>query len=265
MHGYVTLADGGVSAPGAVLTVTGTDGLQRARTVAGPDGAYSVGDLPADSYTVIVTDTGFDPQAVTIALDESAPRRRDFVLSGGGVLTGSIRSRIGTMRATVVVMDSSGSVVAQARTDEDGSFRIDGLPPGDLVVTAAAEAHQPVSEVVRVEPGTPSVAEMVLSSVGGATGTVRMRERPVAGATVTAVDSSGTVVGRAVTDDAGAYRVEGLTDGGYTLVTSAYQPAAVRAVVSGDGEAVADIVLRSTPVPSAAGSGAHARLDAAPH
>ncbi|WP_277834178.1 MSCRAMM family protein [Speluncibacter jeojiensis] len=247
--GEVT-AEEGVAAPQAVVTVAGADGSQVERILVEPDGSYAVRGLPAGQYTLIVSAAGYDPQAVGVMVDGSSPVRRDFSLAGGGVLTGTVRSRTGSAQARVVVTDPSGVVVAQAETDQAGSFRIGGLPQGQLVVTAAAAGHQPETQVVQVELGTPAVVEMVLSTVGGLAGVVTTRDgRFFAGATLTALDSSGAVVARAVTDQQGRYRIDGLSDGQYTVVTTAYQPSAVQVGILAGQENTADVVLESAGGP----------------
>lgn len=55
-----------------------------------------------------------------------------------GTLRGSVRDNAGNalLGATVVVNDSNGNVIASALSQRDGTYRIQGLPPGDFSVFA---------------------------------------------------------------------------------------------------------------------------------
>ena len=85
--GTVTDASGAVIA-GAKVTVknTGT-GLERATQTSG-DGSYSIPELPIGTYTVTVTQTGFQTFIATgVAVDVATERRVDASMRAGEVST----------------------------------------------------------------------------------------------------------------------------------------------------------------------------------
>jgi hypothetical protein len=77
--------------------------------------------------------------------------------------------------------------------------------------------------------------------------------RPVPGARITVLDSTGAVAAAADTDEAGQYAIEGLDDGEYTAITSGYPPtASTLHIAEREGTARHDVELR------------HARADTEP-
>jgi MFS family permease len=245
--GGTVLGRGGRAAVGAVITVTSPTGQQIERATVGGDGTYRVTGLRPGGYTVIASARGFAPQALSAQVADDRPARRDFVLEGAGAVGGTIRSARqgpGVPAATVIVTDATGTVVGQSSSTDHGEYRIGGVPDGTLTVTADAKGHQPAAAQVTVHGG-PVTVDLVLAAVGGVLGAVRsVNGRPLAGATLTAVDADGRVAATVIADAAGQYRLEGLPDGQYTVVANLYQPMA-QPIRIGPGQTVeADMTLR---------------------
>ncbi|NED60196.1 carboxypeptidase regulatory-like domain-containing protein, partial [Streptomyces sp. SID10244] len=140
--------------------------------------------------------------------------RRDFALTGGSVLQGSVRDDQRPLPANLIVTDQSGAVVTQAHADSDGRFAIHGLSEGDTVaVTASVPGYQPTSQLVTVDATMRAEIEIVLVATGGVQGSVRAVDgSPLVGATVSAIGPEQTIVASVITDADGRYRIEGLTD-----------------------------------------------------
>ncbi len=227
--GGTVLGRGGAPAVGAVITVTSPTGQQIERATVDADGRYRLTGLRPGGYTVIASARGFAPQALTAQVGVAAPARRDFVLEGAGAVGGTVRSAVrgpGVPDATVIVTDATGTVVGQSTSSRHGEYRISGVPDGVLTVTADATGHQPAAARVTVHGG-PVTVDLVLAAVGGVLGAVRSTSgRPLAGATLTAVDADGRVAATVVADESGRYRLDGLPDGQYTVVANLYQPMA---------------------------------------
>ncbi|HEX4223668.1 MAG TPA: MFS transporter [Pseudonocardiaceae bacterium] len=245
--GGTVLGRGGVAAAGAVITVTSPTGQQIERTTVGQDGAYRVTGLRPGGYTVIASARGLAPQALSAQVGEDRQARRDFVLEGAGAVGGTVRSARqgpGVPDATVIVTDTTGTVVGQSTSSAHGEYRIAGVPDGALTVTADAKGHQPAAAQVTVHGG-PVTVDLVLAAVGGVLGAVRsVNGRPLAGATLTAVDADGRVAATVIADESGQYRLDGLPDGQYTVVANLYQPLA-QPVRIGPGQTVeANVTLR---------------------
>lgn len=213
----------------AAVTVTDSKGRQAGRAQVQSDGSYAVSGLPAGSYTVIATAPDRAPKAIAVSIVDGMALRRDFALTGGGMMRGVVGDGARRLQANLVVTDRSGRVITQAHAGSDGEFVLDGLTDGDTVaVTASVAGYQPSSRLVTVESHSSSVIEFVLQAVGGVQGYVRTVDgRALAGATVSAIGPDQTIVASMTTDEDGWYRIEGLDDARYTLVANMYEPKAI--------------------------------------
>jgi hypothetical protein len=89
--------------------------------------------------------------------------------------------------AQVSVLDAGGKVLAAARTDASGRFRLHGVPPGRLRIRAVAPGPGlgAVADL-QLPPPTPDLVTISLTKRAAIAGIVRERDgRPVAGARVT--------------------------------------------------------------------------------
>nr|WP_296067558.1 carboxypeptidase-like regulatory domain-containing protein [uncultured Actinoplanes sp.] len=133
---------------GATLTLTDPHGTVVATAKAGTDGRYQVDGLDGPEYTLTAVADHAEPVSRTVSPD--SPGRIDFVLTVGGVLTGSVRTA-GSGRpvpeASVLAVDRNGAVAGAATSGPDGRYELRDLPPG--VYTVAASGHAPVA--ARVE------------------------------------------------------------------------------------------------------------------
>ncbi|MFW0785153.1 carboxypeptidase regulatory-like domain-containing protein [Gordonia sp. CPCC 206044] len=252
--GSITTSDG-TPLDTAAITVTDVHGRQ-AGTSAVHDGFYTVDNIADGTYTVIATAPGRSPKAVTVSVVGAAVSHRDFALAGGSVLRGRVRDRHRALAATLIVTDQSGAVVTQAQADSDGHFAIPGLSDGDIVaITASAPGYQPASQLVNVDTAVGRTADTIdirLIATSGVTGSVRtvIGGSPLEGATVSAIGPDQTIVASATTDADGSYRIDGLTDGRFTIVASMYEPAARSVDVVAGQRNIADISLDSRKNPA---------------
>jgi MFS family permease len=243
------LGRGGTPVGRAVVTVTGVDGRQASRAVVDEDGRYELSGLEPGAYTLIATAPGFDPQAVATTIAAREPVWREFVLDGSGAINGLVRTAdngAGVAGATVIATDVSGVVVGQAVSAADGGYRLQGLPEGDLTLTADAPGRQPSARMVAIRVGQPQAVDLITPMVGGVRGEVRTTAgRSMPEATVTAVTAEGHVAASTVTDENGQYTLDGLPDGEYTVVTSLYQPVATQVRVGAGQEVELEVTLRA--------------------
>ena len=133
-------------------------------TLSEADGRYSLADLPAGSYTVSVTRTGYAPQTYSkgrsitptrIAVtDAQRAANIDFALVPGGFISGRILDEDGSPFAgalvdALVTRSDNGTdslfSVSSSQTDDRGEFRLFGLAPGQYYVSAADPAFRAVS------------------------------------------------------------------------------------------------------------------------
>lgn len=239
---------GGSAPPGGVVTVTGPDGTQAGRTRAGADGGYVVSGLPPGTYTVIVTAPGFRPEAAAVTVTGSGAVR-DFVVAGGGTVTGIVRLSPGGAGAgdtAVVATGGDGQVLGRTLTLADGTFQLTGLPAGEVTVTAHLDGHRPAAATVVVSGTEPAVADLLVQAAGTLHGTVTGPDgRPVPGARVEVSTAAGELAATAVSDELGGYEVTGLPPGDYSVVTSLFEPAVRQVDLTGGESATVDIDLHA--------------------
>ena len=163
--------------------VTSTDG----------EGRYEIKDLPAGRYSVSASKGGYvtgnygqrrpgEPGTPIEIVDGMAVDKVNFTLARGGVIAGRIFDDLGDPVAGVQVaamrngflggtrrMLPAGAEGGNDRTDDQGGFRLYGLPPGDYYVSATYRGQMimgPEINNTQAEgyaptyyPGTPNLAE----------------------------------------------------------------------------------------------------------
>jgi hypothetical protein len=103
---------------------------------------------------------------------------------------------------------------ASARSDFEGRFRLDGLPPGTWVLTAARAGSAPAS--AQAEAGASGV-RIRLGAGGGLAGRVRDRRSGAAVAPFTVIVQGAETRGVSVIDPAGTYAFDDLAPGAATV------------------------------------------------
>jgi hypothetical protein len=176
--------------------VAASPALAEPRAVlSGVDGRYAFADLPAGSYTITATHTGFAAftfgqgrsltgTPIAVATGQQA-NNVDLALVAAGVIVGRVLDEDGTPFAgasvdALIDRGRAGSSqlfsVATAQTDDRGEFRLFGLAPGSYFVSAADPAFAAVSSATGVlhysptyYPGTTLADQARAVAVGGGT------------------------------------------------------------------------------------------------
>lgn len=157
------------------------------------EGRYEIKDLPAGRYTVSAQKSGFvmgqfgqrrpgEPGTPIEIVDGMAADKVNFQLARGGVIAGRILDDTGDPIAGVQVsamryafsmgsrrLQPGGGEGGNDRTDDQGGFRLYGLPPGDYYVSATyrnqiftgPEVTNTMNDgfAPTYFPGTPNLAE----------------------------------------------------------------------------------------------------------
>ena len=207
--GAVTAVETGAPIRGAEVRATSDSGISRlAATDAG--GGYQFRDLPAGTYTVNVSKSGFVPgrfgqrrpgdAATAVELSQGEQFTAGIALLRGGVIAGRIVDRYGEPLAGVRVQALRPRMVEGRRrlqtlgpgdtTDDTGSFRIHGIAPGEYYLTAST----PQGEMLQVRgvplyyPGTVDFTEaQPITVTAGGEANAFMQIVPVSAATVSGV------------------------------------------------------------------------------
>ncbi|WP_330322533.1 DHA2 family efflux MFS transporter permease subunit [Streptomyces anulatus] len=246
VHGVVRGAEGAPVARAAV-TLISLGGRQLGRSVARPDGGYTLDAPGSGSYVLIASADGFQPQASTVVVGEE-PLAFDILLSGTSGLAGTVKaaeSGAPVDGAMVVVTDVRGDVLATGASGPAGEFAFGELIPGSVTVAVNAAGFRPLALPVEIGGQGVTRVEAALRSGALVRGVVRAgsARSPLADARVTLIDAAGNVVATATTGEDGAYAFTDLDAGEYTVIATGYPPVAGSLTVSGPGVDGHDIEL----------------------
>lgn len=233
---------------------------EHAALTTGDDGRFAIRDLPAGSSSDLMFDApGYTQETVS---GVAAPTERPLLveLAAAATVAGRVVDGFGEGLAGITVQampDEAGprgrrrfdARVAVDRTDEDGLFEIENVPPGAVRLSASGGGFRPGEATgLELSPGERHDGVRIELERGGTlTGSVLAPDgRPLPDATVRVSPNLvwGGIEGR--TDGDGRYRLPGLPEG--VLQVRADHPdfvAAVREITAGDGEIQLDLQLGS--------------------
>jgi hypothetical protein len=200
IRGTVLAADTGAPVRRAQVRATANDGRDNRVVLTDDQGRFELKDLLGGRYSLTANRTGF----VSLTYGQRRPNERGtpvevapggvvdkiaFGLPRGGVITGRLTDEAGDPLADAQVQVMRSSFTPNGRrllpagrmdtTDDQGSFRVHGLAPGDYVVSATMRNQMmggPPGLVPSVDqgyaptyyPGTPAMsdAQRVTVAVG---------------------------------------------------------------------------------------------------
>ena len=158
IRGRVVAADTGRPLRRALVRLSSPAVRESRTTNTDQDGQYEFAQLPASSYTVVASRTGYvqmgykqvRPGAAPLPFsisDREVKERVDISLPPGGVITGRIVDEYGEPVSDVLVSAQRQQFINGARrpmtvgapssSNDIGEFRVYGLAPGDYYVSAA--------------------------------------------------------------------------------------------------------------------------------
>ena len=192
-------------------------------TVAGPDGAFTLTDIPAGAYTVVVEHPGFRRltlPSVSVEQGETGEIGRLEMVVATGTITGQVALQ-GRLPPTAAQIMLGEDIRAPAHIREDGRFLLLDVPVGTRTVVARLPGFKPATSAavnVQLDAETELEDPLVLERWTGAlVGRVRLPvgdESAVEGIELRIGGSSA----RSETDAEGRFRLEGLMPGVHPLV-----------------------------------------------
>jgi hypothetical protein len=245
ISGTVTDAETNAAISGVTVDVYNASGVIIADATTGAAGSFTATKLDTGSYHVAFVAAGFVTQfynnqtslktATSVSVKSgSTATGINAKLQTAGQIAGTVTNAASkaVSGVTVTVYDSDGNTVATTTTSSAGTYTVPGLTPGTSLYRVGFQATGYVGQFYNNEPAlasantvsvtaaaTTSNVNAKLVATGSISGTVtNSSSAAVAGATVTAYNSSGTAVGHALTNASGVYTITGLTPG-----TSAYR------------------------------------------
>jgi hypothetical protein len=193
IRGYVLAAGSGAPIRRAQVRAMAMNVGGGGVTSTDAEGRYEIRDLPSGRYTITASKSGFvmgqfgqrrpgDPGTPIEIVDGMAADKVNFQLARGAVIAGRILDDTGDPMAGVQVsamrygftggsrrLIPAGGEGGNDRTDDQGGFRLYGLPPGDYYVSATYRGMMMLGVDVNSTqtdgfaptyyPGTPNLAE----------------------------------------------------------------------------------------------------------
>lgn len=138
--GLVTFADG--ETPVAYANVEFRSGTMQRLATTGPDGSYTIAEVPVDDFTIIVREqNGHDGGTVSGAVPEDgATVQADVVFGGVGTVSGRVTDRQpeGSVEVTLTRLDTASVLtrVFEAPVDDEGDYEFENIPIGPFSVSA---------------------------------------------------------------------------------------------------------------------------------
>ncbi len=192
-------ADVAIVETGLAGMVRDAAGMRAPDASTGPDGRVSLDGLEPGRITLRTQRDGYAPLKSEIDIDANAvPPDQTLELTTGGTIEGVVRDKSGQLRPGFMVMAMSGISVnrrTMATTDEQGTFRLEHVAPGDYMIMA-----MPTPNERRAEQGGADmqmIAQMQMQTVkvedertvradfpvGGTTTSIRVHGRVMRGKT----------------------------------------------------------------------------------
>lgn len=194
IRGYVTAQATGSPVRRAQVRAMSMDGRGGGGvTSTDAEGRFEIKELPAGRYSLMATKGGFvtaqfgqrrpnEPGTPLELVDGQTADKVTFALTRGGVISGRIvddggepvsGTQVRAMRYAfsggVRRLMTAGAEGSNDRTDDQGGFRLFGLPPGEYFVSAVSQTNNFISaDISNTEadgfaptyyPGTPNLAE----------------------------------------------------------------------------------------------------------
>ncbi|MFA5909933.1 MAG: carboxypeptidase-like regulatory domain-containing protein [Vicinamibacterales bacterium] len=278
MRGQIVAADNGAPIRRAQVRIVSNEAREGRLAATDAQGRFEIKELPAGRYTMTASKGGFvslqygqrrpSESGTPIELaDGQTLEKLQIALPRGSVLGGRVTDEFGEPVANASVIAMRYSYAAGGRrltaapgsnsrdtTDDQGHYRLFGLPPGEYFVSATlrtggTEAADPAGETsgyaATYYPGTPNIAEaarvtlavsqentsvsfgLIATRMVRVSGTVMSSDgAPASGGTVMLVPG-GTAGGRGVvmqqggnggrTDRTGAFQVGNVAPGRYQV------------------------------------------------
>ncbi len=125
------------------------------------DGKFVVALPNPGAYRVELKGPGFSKSAQELRAEPGHVYRLNFTLRAGGMINGRVVDGMGRPVQDGDVFYKDGSASYGVPIDRDGTYRIEGLAPGQYRVTVMA-GDKEVSRSVQVEAGRETVSDFVI-------------------------------------------------------------------------------------------------------
>ncbi|MEW4288285.1 carboxypeptidase regulatory-like domain-containing protein [Rossellomorea marisflavi] len=224
-----------------------------ATTSSNAAGFYSFTNVVPGNYTVQASRTNYTTASVNTSVSSGSSQTVNIALQPlTSNITGNVSSGGPINNATIVLTNTSGTVVATTTTNAAGNYSFTGITPGsyNLSVNAAGFQSQ-TAGVTTVANQTAIVNFVLVANPGAISGTVRdsVTNAPIQGSTVELLTPTGILLSTTVSDVTGQYTFGNLAPGSYQVraVALGYSTSTVSAQVVSGATTTANLFLQQNP------------------
>ena len=145
-------------------------GLHERIAWSGADGTFRVESISAGEHKVVVRSSRCVPFVSLVRVHPDVVAELAVTLVRGAVVTGRVRTAEGAPVEGAIVSSGRGTFFSEssiARSGRDGSFRLEGLPTGELVVFANASELGMAQAIARAVLGAETQVDLRLERDDG--------------------------------------------------------------------------------------------------
>lgn len=197
----------------------GGRGMATGTPVQSENGTYALDLVPAGSISIVVTAPGYTRATLSnITVEEGKTVSGvDVQLDKGGQVRGRVTSK-GQPVSGVTINNADRVGMPLDRTDENGEYFVDNLPPGEQSLRFNKEGFVSKRKSVEVTRGKEARLDVELDAGLEIHGKVVDKSgSPVAGARISVQSNTEGRAGMNVSDASGQFRVSGLEEGHYRI------------------------------------------------
>ncbi|MBI5092257.1 MAG: carboxypeptidase regulatory-like domain-containing protein [Candidatus Hydrogenedentes bacterium] len=194
-------------------------------TFSDPEGRFQLDRVELKNSVLVAQAAGHSPARFPVTGLRPGETKQGIVIrmDSGASVSGVVKDSKGNPIAGAVVYAGAQAEIEDrigetpnASTDQTGAFHLDSLAPGELHLKVTHREYAAKSASVIAQSGQVTPVEIILTTGGMVSGTVRRGGKPVPGLLVSAFSMSEGEMGDsrdATTDANGTYTLAGLTPG----------------------------------------------------
>ncbi|MCU7741452.1 carboxypeptidase regulatory-like domain-containing protein, partial [Priestia megaterium] len=227
--------------------------------VTGPDGRYAISNIPAGTFTIIISAQLFQSQLSSITLNQGESRQdvNFTLLSNPGSITGTVTNINGNPLPgaviTVGILGSTGIVIGSTVTDQGGHYQVSSLAPGSYTVTVNVLGVETKTAGALVQSNTTTITDFVLTGLTGSISGVILNDlsQPIIGSNVSVSlrDENGILIFTTTANSDGTFSFLNVEPRNYIIVASAagFINGTVGINVEADRNVFTSLLLQSSP------------------
>jgi protocatechuate 3,4-dioxygenase beta subunit len=228
-----------------------SDGVLLQSLLALENGSFAYPNLLAGNYQLNILAEGYQTASVgAIVVNGEAANLVVSLIEDRGAIEGVVQDTntgLPISGSFIEVTNVNGILVATVTSDQNGAFRLGNIQTGPLHVRATAAGYGSSTTGVIVTALNLSNVLLFLSPLTGIlSGTVTdVAGNPISNTSIKVIDSKDAVVTTVLTDDDGAYQIQELNPGRYTVTANAAGFGSIIATgaIVADQESVLNFIL----------------------